>query len=236
MRFEKIRLYLSTPRIGRYLQATGNSKSKASRLYKANLKISQSFLPVIAVLEVTLRNRINTILTAHFSDPDWIINQKNGFMVDPSLTHTDKRTEKNIINRYLKSEVEKAEKRILKSGVVVTSGKIISEQTFGFWTDLYEVHHYKILFGRPIQIFSNLPPGHGRKEVNDGLNKIRLFRNRLYHNEPICFNGVAKDFQHAEDVHNLIISMLTWIDTDLVDWISNIDEVKKQIDRAKKIL
>ena len=235
MRFEKIRLYISTPRIGRYLQATGNNKSKATRLYKANLKISQAFLPVIAILEVTLRNRINTILTAHFSDSDWIINQKNGFMVDPSLTHTDKRTGRNITNRYLKTEVEKAEKRIQKSGVVVTSGKIISEQTFGFWTDLYEVHHYKILLGRPIQIFTNLPSGHGRKEVNETLNKIRLFRNRLYHNEPVCFNGGTTNFQNAEDVHNLILSALSWIDSDLVKWIKNIDEVEKHINRAKKI-
>ncbi len=214
MRFEKIRLYISMPRIGRYLQAASNNKSKATRPYKANLKVLQAFLPIIAVLEVTLRNRINTILSAHFSDPDWIINQKNGFMIDPILTHTDKRTGKNITNRYLKIEIEKAEKRILKSGADVTSGKIISEQTFGFWTDLYEVHHYKILFGRPIQIFSNLPSGHGRKEVTDALTKIRLFRNRLYHNEPICFNGATKSFQNAEDVHSLIINVLIWIDID----------------------
>jgi hypothetical protein len=42
-------------------------------------------------------------------------------------------------------------------------------------------------------------------------------------------------FQNAEDVHNLIISMLTWVDADLVGWIKNIDEVKKQITRARKI-
>lgn len=235
MRFEKIKLFISTPRIGRYLQATGNNKSKATRLYKANLKISQAFLPAIAILEVTLRNRINMILTAHFSDSDWIINQKNGFMINPSLTHTDKRTGKHITNRYLKTEVEKAEKRILKSGAVVTSGKIISEQTFGFWTDLYEVHHYKILLGRPIQIFTNLPSGHGRKEVNETLNKIRLFRNRLYHNEPVCFNGGTINFQKSEDVHNSILNVLSWIDQELVKWIKNIDEVSKQINRAKKI-
>jgi hypothetical protein len=235
MRFEKIILFISTPRIGRYLQATGNSKSKATLLYKANLKISQAFLPTIAILEVTLRNRINTILTAHFSDSEWIINQKNGFMIDPNLTHIDKRTSKHITNRYLKTEVEKAEKRIQKSGAVVTSGKIISEQTFGFWTDLYEVHHYKILLGRPIQIFTNLPSGHGRKEVNETLNKIRLFRNRLYHNEPICFNGGTINFQNSEDVHNSILNVLSWIDCDLVKWIKNIDEVGKQINRAKNI-
>ncbi len=234
MRFEKVRLYISTPRIGRYLQATGNSKPKAIKLYKANLNVSQAFLPVIAILEVSLRNRINTILTGHFSDPDWIINQKNGFMIDPSLTHHDKRTGKMIKNRYLKGEVERAEKRIVKSGIAVTSGKIISEQTFGFWTDLYEVHHYKILLGRPIQIFTNLPAAHGRKEVNDALNKIRMFRNRLYHNEPICFNGANKDFQNAEDIHTLVLSILSWVDLDLIKWIRDIDGVQKQIDKGKR--
>lgn len=202
MKFEKVRLYISSPRIDRFLIATGNNKTKAVRLYKANLKISQAFLPVLALLEVTLRNRLNAILSGHFTDPDWIINQKTGFMVDPSLTY--KRAGRTIHNHYLRKEVEKAEERIRRSGLPVTSGKVISEQTFGFWTELFELYYYRILLGRPIQIFAHLPSGYGRTQVTDALNKIRLFRNRIYHNEPICFNAAAVSFQRAEDIHQLI--------------------------------
>ncbi|GAA3930250.1 hypothetical protein GO495_07380 [Chitinophaga oryziterrae] len=91
MRFNKLSLYLSAQRIDRYLAATENNKHKAIRLYKANLKIAQAFHPLLGIMEVTLRNRINTILTNHFTDPNGIINQKSGFMSAPALTSIDRR-------------------------------------------------------------------------------------------------------------------------------------------------
>jgi hypothetical protein len=233
MKFEKVRLYVSSPRIARFLIATGNSKVKAVRLYKANLKVSQAFLPVLAILEVTLRNRLNAILSGHFSDPDWIINQKTGFMVHHSLTYV--RRGRTIHNLYLKKQVEKAETRIRNSGMPATSGKIISEQTFGFWTELFERTYYRILLGRPIQIFTNLPSGHGRNEVIDALNQIRIFRNRLYHNEPVCFNAGAISFQKAEDIHSLIKDVLSWCDPDLISRIKDVDQIVVKIRNAKKI-
>jgi Abi-like protein len=235
MRFDKVRLYISAPRLDRYLLATGNRQTKAVRLYKANLKISQAFLPLLAILEVTLRNRINTILAAHFTDPDWIINQKTGFMIHPSLRFTHSRTGRIVINHFLKDEVEKAERRVRKSHVPITSGKIISELMFGFWTDLFELYHYRILLGRPIQVFTNLPAGHGRREIADALNKIRLFRNRLYHNEPICFNGNVIDFYKAEETYQMILNLFTWIDPELLKWINDVDSVSSKVNSAKKI-
>lgn len=235
MKFQKVRLYLSSQRIDRYMIATGNRKTNAVRLYKANLKIAQAFHPLLGALEVTLRNRINTILTAHFSDPDWIINQKTGFMVDPSLTHIDRRTGRRVTNDFLKSSVEKSEKRFRRLAVPITSGKIIADQSIGFWTDLFEVHHYRLLLGRPIQVFNHLPSGHGRSEACDRLNKIRQFRNRINHNEPICFNSNPIDFTYVEEVYDAIIEIMIWIDPELIKWIKDIDTVRTKIANAKTI-
>jgi hypothetical protein len=235
MKFQKVRLYLSSQRIDRYLIATGTSKTRAVRLYKANLKIAQSFHPLLGALEVILRNRINTILVAHFSDPDWIINQKTGFMVDPSLTHIDRRTRRRVTNDFLKSSVEKSERRFRRLRVPITSGKIIADQSLGFWTDLFEVHHYRLLLGRPIQVFNNLPSGHGRSDACDRLNKIRQFRNRVNHNEPICFNGAVIDFTYVEQVYDAITEILTWVDPELVKWVKDMDTVRIKIANAKTI-
>jgi hypothetical protein len=235
MKFRDFRQYFSAARINRYLIATGNSTSRAVKLYKANLKASQAFHPLLGVFEVILRNRINDILTSHFTDPDWIINQKSGFMSDPSLRFKHKRTGTYKTNDFLKSEIYKAEKRLNKTGTPITSGKIIAEQTLGFWTDLFEVHHYRLLKGKPIQIFISLPAGHGRKEVNDELDKVRRFRNRINHNEPICFNGNSIDFTETLDVHNSIITLLNWIDPEIVKLITDIDKVKKTITKAQAI-
>ncbi|MGY5253930.1 hypothetical protein [Sphingobacterium spiritivorum] len=235
MRFNKIQSLLSIPRIDRYYIAVGNSKPKAVKLYKANLKIAQAFHPILGVLEVVLRNKINTVLTTHFADPDWIINQKRGFMIDPSLRYRDRRTRKVVVNDYLKSSVEKSEQRLRKLRIPVTTGKVIADQSLGFWTDLFEVHHYRLLSGRPIQIFTHMPSGHGRRDVINRLNKIRQFRNRINHNEPICFNGSNIDFTYAQDVYNSIIEILTWLDTDIIKWIADIDTVNSKIVIARKI-
>jgi hypothetical protein len=91
------------------------------------------------------------------------------------------------------------------------------------------------LKGKPIQIFQTLPSGFGRKEVNDELDKVRRFRNRINHNEPICFNGNLIDFTETLEVHNSIINLLTWIDPEIIKLISDFDKVRKTVERAKKI-
>jgi hypothetical protein len=235
MKFKEFRQYFSASRINRYLTATGNSTTRTVKLYKANLKISQAFHPIIGVFEVVLRNRLNDILAAHFTDPDWIINQKSGFMSDSSLKYRHKRTNQVRTNDFLKNEIQKAERRLRKFGMPITSGKIVAEQTLGFWTDLFEVHHYRLLRGKPIQIFQSLPSGYGRKEVNDELDNVRRFRNRINHNEPVCFIGNDIDFSQASEVHQSINNILAWIDPEFLKLIKDIDKVQKTIGEAKKI-
>ncbi|HAK75530.1 MAG TPA: hypothetical protein DCM71_01130 [Runella sp.] len=235
MKFKDFSRYFSNARVNRYSIATGNSNSKAIKLYKANLKIAQSFHPLLGILEVILRNGINDVLTLHFSDPNWIVNQKSGFMSDPSLTLIDKRTGQKKTNDFLKREVNKAEQRLRKTGTTITSGKIIAEQTLGFWTDLFEAHHYKLLKGKPIQIFSNIPKGYGRKDINNALTKIRRFRNRINHNEPICFAGNSINFTLTIEIYDSIIDVLSWIDPQLVILVKDLDKVKKTIKAAMKI-
>jgi hypothetical protein len=235
MKFKEFRHFFSPSRVNRYLVATSNSSSRAIKLYESNLKITQAFHPLIGVLEVVLRNRLSDILSEFFADPDWIINQKTGFMDDPSLTYIYKKTGQKKKNDFLLREVKKAEKRLRKSGTTITSGKIIAEQTFGFWTELYEIYHYKLLKGKPIQVFDGLPAGFGRKEITDELDKIRRFRNRINHNEPICFSGDNINFTATLDVYASIMNILTWIDPVLVRYLSKLDRVNIIIDRAKKV-
>lgn len=77
--------YLSSSRYNRYLVATGNDIERAKKLYHANIRLAQAFHPLLSQFEVVLRNSLNIILSSHFRDPDWIINQKTGFMRHASL-------------------------------------------------------------------------------------------------------------------------------------------------------
>ncbi|MDD2794174.1 MAG: hypothetical protein PHD73_13415, partial [Sediminibacterium sp.] len=137
--------------------------------------------------------------------------------------------------RFLLNSVKRAEKKLIKRGIGVTSGRIISEQTFGFWTDIFENHHYKLLRGRPIKIFKNLPSGYGRTEVLNELNKVRQFRNRINHNEPICFVGTNIDFTNTLAVYNSILNLMTWMNPELNKWAKSFDKVTSTIMKAQAI-
>ena len=235
MKFANFRNHFSSPRIGRYLTACSNDTKRCIKLYKSNLTVAQSFHPVLGVLEVVLRNGINDQLTSYFTDPDWIINQKTGFMIDPILTFTSKRTGNTETNRFLLNSVKSAERKLTKKGIGITSGRIISEQTFGFWTDLYENHHYKILKGRPIKVFKHLPSGYGRTQVLNELTKVRQFRNRINHNEPICFSGSTIDFSGTLSVYSSIQNLLSWINPELVLWIKSLNKVNAAVIKAQRV-
>lgn len=235
MRFANFRNYFSSPRIGRYLTACSNDHKRCTKLYQANLKVAQAFHPLLGSLEVILRNGINDQLTSYFADPDWIINQKTGFMIDPQLRYINKKTGQQETNRYLVNSVKNAESKLRKRGVGITSGRVISEQTFGFWTDLFQNHHYKILKGRPIKMFKNLPPGYGRTEILKELTNVRQFRNRINHNEPICFIGASIDFSNTLAVHASILNLLQWINPELTSWIKDLDKAQSIISKAQRI-
>ena len=173
MQYQKLEFYISKPRLDRFLTACENSQARAQNLYHANLKVAESFYIVLNLFEVFLRNRINAELSSHFGNPDWILTEKNGFMADQSLAGT---------RFYLQREVITAERRLTVRNKVISSGLVVAEQSFGFWTSLFNTHHYRILSGSPIQCFHYVPSSIQRKQLNLILNDIRDFRNRIYHN------------------------------------------------------
>lgn len=162
------------------------------------------------------------------------MNQKSGFMADASLTFFDKRTGKLVLNQYLRKEVEKAEQRLERSAANFTSGRIIAEQSFGFWTAMFELSHYRALKGRPIQIFQDLPRGFGRKQINEALETVRIFRNRINHNEPICFVGNRVDFSRAILVQKTIYDLFEWMEIDVQTLLGNLDDIAESIHVAQK--
>jgi len=226
MNYNKLEYYISQPRLNRFLTASGNSKAKAQKLYLANLKIAQSFYPVLNVFEVFFRNVCNYQVSARFANPNWIIAEKNGFMSNPSLTRS---------KFYLKNSVNNAERNIIRKGGTVTAGKVLAEQSFGFWTSLFEPHHYRLIGGVVIHCFPNKPTCVNRSVLSQKLDRIQDFRNRIYHNEPICFSGNNIDFAYATQIKNELYELLSWIDSDLPAYVKTFDTINNKINSASKI-
>ncbi len=214
MKYEKLEYYISSRRLERYYIACKYSKTNTKKLYSVNMKLSQAFYPVLSMLEIFLRNSINNILTAHFSDQNWIINQKTGFMSDSSLAP-----------RYtIRESIYLAENKIIKRGDKITSGKIIAEQSLGFWISLFYKNHYRLLKGVIIKCFPLKEPSVGRHDIFQSLDRIRKFRNRVYHNEPICFDNKSISFKYPELIKNEIYKVIAWMNLDLVSYLKEFDE------------
>lgn len=226
MRLDLRNSCLSAPRYHRYLTATSNNPARSKRLYHANIRLAQAFHPLLSQFEVVLRNTLNTVLTTHFGDSDWIINQKTGFMSDRSLGQS---------KYYLRTCVQKCETKLMNRMIPVTSGKIVSDQTFGFWLAFFLPHHYTLVGGQPIQIFPHKPAIENRAGIYQMLDDIRTFRNRMNHCEPLCFNGHTIDCTNALDIHAKIFKLLTWMNSDLVPFFRSIDNVVPRTNQINRI-
>jgi len=187
-----------------------------------------AFHPLLSIFEVALRNRLSEVIASHFHDYDWILNEKGGFMASPTLSRSGKAG-------FLLTEVSKAENRLRRNGMAITSGKVMAEQSLGFWTALLDTRHYKLLAGCPIQAFTPLPAGVGRKHINQELEAVRLFRNRIFHNEPICFYGAAVDFSDALRIHQALSDMMRLMGQDLFQLASELDKVQEEVNSASSI-
>lgn len=238
MNYKKFSRIYSISRVSRYRKAADGDKKKAMAMYYANARLVRAFQPLISCFEVVLRNQLHYALANHFNDVQWLLNQKTGFMSDPSLTHVVKKTGRMKTNDFLKKEVERSEHALTDKGRNVTAGRVIAELNFGFWNSLFETHHYALLKGVPCTIFRNLPAGIGRKEVNLRVQQIRVMRNRISHNEPLCFNGKKFDMTYVNDMYAMITDFLTWINPNIMDSMKKekLDNVQTEIAITEKIM
>lgn len=225
MKFNIFQHYLSSLRLNRFLKHHKGSKKRALMLYRANLRLSQAFYPLLSILEITLRNGINQCFINYFSDNDWLINQKNGFMSNPKLKSSNN-------HFFMKKKIIFASNKL---GTTITHDSLVSELTFGYWTTFFEKNHYAVLRGQVINIFPYLPKQIKRSNIYDRLTRIRLFRNRVYHYEPICFDRNGFSLKETLRVYKEILEILGWFDKDLVEYLSPIDFVEYESQRTKNL-
>jgi len=173
---------------------------KVGNLYKLNIQLSEAFYTSLSVIEITLRNVIHHSCKRYFNDEFWF---------------------KNCLPEELVKQVIDTENKIKNIYKTPTSGRIVSELTFGFWTMLFNRKYAPLLWKPLHQVFIHSPHSLRRRaEISPRLNSIRIFRNRIYHYEPIIWNLDVLKHQH-----NTIIEILNWLDLDIVKWINDIDRL-----------
>jgi hypothetical protein len=139
--------------------------------YRWNLALGQSFYPSIGLLEVTLRNNLHRVMTAHYSTDRW-------YDQNPSVL------------RVIEQEgIQKAKLQLLNTGKPEEPDRLIAELSFGFWTGLLGTDYEQQIWHRNANLakaFPFIPKKHRlRAKIAGMLKEIRVLRNRISHHEPI---------------------------------------------------
>jgi len=89
-----------------------------------------------------------------------------------------------------------------------THDRLVAALSLGFWVKLFDKLQFRVGDKTLHKIFVNRPHGINQKTIYKSLVKIRDFRNRIAHLEPICFNRLhKKDLSYAEDHYKIILSI-----------------------------
>ena len=166
--------------------------------YLENLVFSKKAYIPLSILEISLKNSINELLTEKLGE-NWLENKD--FLTNDSLR-----------------KIEEAKKILYKRAEPISKSKIIAELSFGFWVNLFKKPYEKKLRTKDIQkIFTNLPPKKekmiNREVIYKELNHIRNFRNRVFHYEKV----INKD--NYNQIFDEIDEVLFYFDKELFDCV-----------------
>lgn len=184
---------LSNERFNRYISWSGDDRQAALELYTLNTKISESLYTPLQSLEITLRNRIYTVMAEKFN-PEWINDEKH------------LRLERQI------SQLENARTDLAEKRKEIAPGQLVATLSFSYWTSMFNAE-YETLWQQGLHKIAKKPDGKGlrRKDFTRPMTKIRLIRNRIAHHEPILNWNLLK---HNDN----IIKITEWLSPDAAKW------------------
>ena len=170
--------------------------------YEQNLVFSKKAYIPLSVLEIALRNSIDTFLSEKVSN-EWY-------------------KEENFLTKDSQKKVDDVIVRLERRRENSTKDKVIAELPFGFWVNLFKDPYANNLRINDLKkIFPNLPPRQvkliNRKYLYKRLNHIRQFRNRVVPYEKVlnkdAYNNI---FEEIEE-------LLEYFDKELCDFSKKIN-------------
>ena len=192
----------SAGRLARFYQVAGQDANEAGALYAGNIRLSESLYPSLAVAEVALRNALHRQLSYLYQTADWhqLLGQQLGLAA-------------------LLPTLHKAQQQIMERREIVSADKMVAELNFGFWVTLFNRAYEDVLWKQLRLAFAHLPKNERqRPTVSVVLNAIRTLRNRVYHNEPVCWNLPELVKQHSQTMQ-----LIGWVEPQLVEWLLPLD-------------
>lgn len=202
----------SNERMAKYYAKYAGNEEKALLHYRQNILVSEAFYPLLSVFEVALRNSLNRELCEFFGTDEW-------------YKHISSTAGLSDLN----GPMTLAQRHIAKRDEDITASKVVAELTLGFWVQLLNTEYELILWKKLRLAFPFMPKAERtRGNVSAPVNRIRTFRNRIFHHEPICWK-----FETLDNLHNELYNVIGWINKDLPELVKPLDRVKDVIENAK---
>lgn len=177
----KITDNISFDRLSSYKYNNDDSIELILSRYIYNVQISESFYPVIAALEVALRNRLyNAVAT--LKGENWLLEEINN---------------KNILSENERNILLETYNKLKRKHNTPSTGAIIAELTFGFWINLCKKSYKNSLWDKQ-DFFNNVFPDFDNYFISPNWDKTKVIfpelkdilrlRNRIFHHEIIINN------------------------------------------------
>lgn len=210
---------MSEERLARYRIFLSPTISHAGLVilpYIAIQHASALLLPSLQIVEVCLRNKLNTSLVEYFTENP---NQHDPNFWYSWLIQEEKTKEK--INKAINKARDEVRAR------PTCQGDIVSRLNFATWMAIIQEIKADRYLWRIIsdKVFSGIPK-QGRnlptvRHMVDVLKDINTTRNRLSHHEPIWTDKNVKSMddaeQHIKEIHDKILECLSWMSVSLFD-------------------
>jgi hypothetical protein len=193
MRESLIKQFISDERFGSY---------ESLDEYIVNLIVSKNAYIPLSVLEVALRNSIDRFLSDTVGS-QWYENEI--FLTKDGI-----------------KKVEEAKNILQSRREEISKNKVIAELSLGFWVNLFKKPYDKKMRINDLKkIFPNLPHPKeqfiNREIIFKELNRIRNFRNRIFHHEKV----INKD--NYKSVQNEIFQILRYFDAEIYNLTKKIN-------------
>lgn len=201
--FESLEESISKDRLEHYSKIfCENEKKTIIQKYLLNVELSKALYFPLQTLETTLRNNIHRILSKKLNNEFWF--EDSNFMNPRTID---------------KKDVLKARNNIHNSKVK-TSGRIISELSFGFWSYLFGKYYEQKIWNKYIKlIFPNIPKNMlKRKNISERINTIKNLRNKVFHFDTII------NIKNLPELYNQILEVIYWLNEDVYNLTITFDE------------
>jgi len=225
----------SLERLESYRTSQNDTINDLVQNYLYNIELAEALYPALALLEITLRNHLNNAIEKNIKANWLIIELTNNYILLPNeYVLLEKASQKLMKPVYSKDKL-----LVIKP---LTTGKLITELTLGFWVNLCNDKYNPNIWMKKPSIFDEVfpyfddfivkknPTAKRHKRLNKIASKLKpilRLRNRVFHHEPI--------FNHPQGLNNCyadIEELLFYMSIETSQRLSEISKFQKIWDKT----